>query len=133
MSQHDPTWVYPLWYSLRFLDLGDSFLFHVNDLGYYVFRYFLRPFLSSLFGISIMWIFVLLILIWKYLKLSLFLFIFFSVFCSAAVILTILPSSSLICSSPSLILLLIPSNVFFHFSYCIIQLLVCFLCLLALY
>ena len=40
-----------------------------------------------------------------------FLFIFFSIFCSAAVIYTTLSSSSFICSSASVILLLIPSSV----------------------
>ena len=45
--------------------------------------------------------------------LSLFLFILFSIFCSVAVISTILSFSSLIHSSASVILLLIPSSVFF--------------------
>ena len=47
------------------------------------------------------------------LRLSSFLFTLFSLFCSMAVISTILSSRSLICSSASVILLLIPSSVFF--------------------
>ena len=47
------------------------------------------------------------------LKLSSFLFILYSVLCSAVVISSILSSSSLIHSSGSVILLLIPSSVFF--------------------
>ena len=39
-----------------------------------------------------------------------------------AAISTTLPSNSLICSSATFILLLIPSSVFFQFSYCIFQL-----------
>ena len=48
----------------------------------------------------------------KSLRLSSILFILFSLFCSLAVISTILSYSSLICSSASVILLLIPSRVF---------------------
>jgi len=47
------------------------------------------------------------------LRLSSFLFILFSIFCSVAVIFTILSSRSCICSSASVILLLIPSGVLF--------------------
>ena len=40
--------------TLQFLDLGDCFLFHVREiLSYDLFRYFLKPFLSSS-GTSIM-------------------------------------------------------------------------------
>ena len=53
-------------------------------------------------------------LIWsqRSLRLSPVLFILFTLFCSLEVISTIYPSSSLICSSASDILLLIPSRVF---------------------
>ena len=49
--------------------------------------------------------------------LSSFLFILFSLFFNAAVISTILSSSSLIHSLSSVILLLIPYSIFFHFIY----------------
>ena len=42
-----PPWVYPVWYSLCFLDLVDYFLSHVREvLSYYLFKYFLRSSLS---------------------------------------------------------------------------------------
>ena len=47
--------------------------------------------------------------VFRPLRLSSFSFILFPIFCSAAVISTILSSRSLICSSASVILLLIPS------------------------
>ena len=47
------------------------------------------------------------------LRLSLFLFILFSLFCSASVISNIPSSSSLICSYASVILLLVPSSIYF--------------------
>ena len=107
MFQHVPPWVNPVWDSACFLDLGDCFLSHDRR----VFRYFFRPFLS-------------LISFWdpceanvgafdqRFLKLSSFLSILLSLFCSVSVISSILSSSSLIHSSASFILLLIPSNVF---------------------
>ena len=55
----------------------------------------------------------------RFLRLSLFLFILFSLICSVTVISTNLSCSSLIYSSASFILL-IPSSVFF--SYCIVHL-----------
>ena len=56
----------------------------------------------------------------------LFLFILFSLFCSVAVIYTILSSSSLMCSSASIVLLLIPCSVF------LISVIVLFICVLLL-
>ena len=42
-----PPWVYPVWDSLCFLDLVDYFLSHVREVfSYYLFKYFLRYFLS---------------------------------------------------------------------------------------
>ena len=55
------------------------------------------------------------------LKLSSYLFILFSLSCCTVLISTILSFSSSICSSPSFILLSIPSIVFF-FSYCVVHL-----------
>ena len=92
----------------------ECFLSHVREVfGYYLFKYFLRPFLSSPSGTPIMQTLVHLMLSQRSLILSLFLFILLSLFCSAAVISTNLSSSSLIHFSASLILLLIPSSVFF--------------------
>ena len=42
-------WVYPVWDPLCFLDLANYFLSHVGDVfSYYLFKYFLGPFLSLL-------------------------------------------------------------------------------------
>ena len=42
-----PPWVYPSWESLCFLALVDYFLSHVREIfSYYLFKYFLRSFLS---------------------------------------------------------------------------------------
>ena len=60
------------------------------------------------------------------LSLSPILFILSSLFCSVAVISSILFSSSLICSSGSVILLLIPSRVFL-ISFTVLFIIVCFL------
>jgi len=47
VSWHIPPCVYPVWGSLHFLDLNECFLSHVREIsGYYLFKYFLRPFLS---------------------------------------------------------------------------------------
>ena len=63
-----------------------------------------------------------LILFQRSLRLSSILFILFPLFCSSAVICTILSSNSFIHSSASVILLLTPSRVFFNFSNCVIHL-----------
>ena len=66
--------------------------------SYYLFKYFLRSFLSLIsFWDPIMWFFTNLVLSQMSLMLSSFLFILFSIFCSVAVISTILSSRSLIC------------------------------------
>ena len=49
VSWHVPPWVYPAWDPLHFLDLGDCFLSQVKEVfSYYLFKYFLRSFLSLL-------------------------------------------------------------------------------------
>ena len=72
-------WVYPTWDSLCFLDLDDSFLCHIRDFfGYYLFKYFLRSFLSPSFSsTTIMWMLMCLMLFQRSLRLSSFLFILF--------------------------------------------------------
>ena len=47
VSRCVPPWVYPSWDSMCFLDLVDYFLSHVWEVfSYYLFKYFLRSFLS---------------------------------------------------------------------------------------
>ena len=47
VSQCAPSWVYPAWDSLCFLDLVDYFLSHVGEaFSCYLFKYFLGSFLS---------------------------------------------------------------------------------------
>ena len=115
MSLSVPPWVYPSWDSLCFLDLGECFLSHVREVfNYYLFKYFLRFFLSLFSsGIPIMRMLVCFMLSQRSLRPSSFLFILFSLFCSTALIFTILSSSSIIHYSASVILLLIPFRVFF--------------------
>ena len=60
-----------------------------------------------------MWMLVLFNVVPEVSRLPTFLFNLFSIFCSTAVLPSILSSSSFICSSSSFILLLIPSSVFF--------------------
>ena len=107
-------WVYPVWNSLCLLDLIDYFLFHVGEnFNYNLFKIFSYPlFFSSSSGTPIIWMLVHLILSQKSLRLSPVFSILFTLFCSSEVIVSILSSSSLICSSVSDILLLIPSRVF---------------------
>jgi len=99
---------------LCLLDLIDYFLFHVGEIfNYNLFKIFLVPFLfSSSSGTPIIQMLVHLIWSQRSLRLSSALFILFTLFCSSEVISTILSSSSLIRSSASNILLLIPSRVF---------------------
>ena len=86
-SQHVPPWVYPAWASLQCLDLGAYFLFCVRKVfSYYLFKYFLRYFLSFPFGSPIMQILVHLMLPQRSLRLFSFHLVLFSLFCSVAVI-----------------------------------------------
>ena len=101
MSQHVSPWVYPVWNSLSFLDLGGYFLSHVREIFVYnLFKYFLRSFLFFPSGTPIMQMLVCLMLSQRSLRLSSFLFNLFSLFCSTAVISTILSSQSLILLQP---------------------------------
>ena len=112
MSWHVSPCVYPVWDSLCFLDLIDYFLSHVREVfDYNLFKCFLRPFLFF-FWDPYNRMLVCLMLSQKSLRLSSILFILYSLFCLVAVISTILSSNSLIRSSASVILLLIPSSVF---------------------
>ena len=95
--------------TLCFLNLVDYFLSHVREVfSYYLLKYFLRSFfsLSSPSGTPIMWMLVYLMLSQRSIRLSLFLLILFSIFCSVLVISTILSSRSFIHSFASVILFL---------------------------
>ena len=107
-------WVYPVWDSLGFLDLGDYFLPHFREVfNYYLLKYFLMVILfvfSS--GTPIIRMLEHFILSWRSLRLPLFLLIHFSFFFSDSCISTILSSTSLILSSAPVILLFVASRVF---------------------
>ena len=50
MSWSVSPWIYPVWDSLSFLDLGDYFLPHFREVfNYYLLKYFLMVFLLVLF------------------------------------------------------------------------------------
>ena len=107
-----PPWVFPAWVSLGFLGLADYFLSHVQGVfSYYLFKYFLRSFLSSSPGTPIMGMLVHLMLPQTSLRLSSF--HPFYIFCSVAMISTILSSRSFTPASVSLILLWISFTVLF--------------------
>ena len=112
MSWHVSPWVYPIWGFLCLLDLTDYSLFHVGEISknYNLFKIFSHPFFLSSSGTPVSWV----CLIWsqRSLRLCSALFILFTLFCSSKVSPFILSSSSLIHSSASDILLLIPSWVF---------------------
>ena len=77
-------WVYPVWNSLGFLDLGDSFLPHFREVfNYYLLKYFLMVFLlSSSSGTPMIWMLGHLTLSQRSLRLSSFLLILFFLFSS---------------------------------------------------
>ena len=117
-------WVYPTCYSLCFLDLVDYFLSQIREVfNYYPFKYFLRFFLSlfSSSGTCIMQMLVFSMLSQRFLRMSSFLFIMFSI---------------LLCGidlhhSGQMMQVIYP---FFHFSYsaidsflCVLFILVCLL------
>ena len=104
-------WVYPVWDSLGFLDLGDYFLPHVRDVfNYYLLEYFVMAFLFVFFFWdsydSNVGVFDIVPEVSEVVLIS-----FNSFFLYVSFISTILPSTSLILSSASVILLLVPSRV----------------------
>ena len=111
MSWGVSPWVYPVRDCLGFLDLGDYFLPHFREVfNYYLLKYFLMVFLFVFF-------------FWDPYDLNvgafnivpevseIVLISFNSFFLSVSFISTILSSTSLILSSASVILLLVPSRV----------------------
>ena len=106
-SRYGMLWVYTVWDSLCFLDLGVCFLSQVREVfSYYVFKFILCPFFSSPSGTPIMWVLVCVMLSQRSLKLFKYYFflfeflkILFSYFYSVWVISTTFASSLLICAS----------------------------------
>ena len=111
MSSGVSPWVYPVWDSLGFLDLGDYFLPHFREVfNYYLLNYFLMVFLFVFFFWdsydSNVGAFNIVPQVSEVVLIS-----FYSFFLSVSFISTILSSTSLILSSASVILLLVPSRV----------------------
>ena len=114
MSWDVSPWVYPVWDSLGFLDLGDYFLPHFREVfNYYLLKYFLMVFLFVFFFWdsydSNVGVFNIVPEVSEVVLIS-----FHSFFLSVSFISTILSSTSLTLSSASLILLLVPSRVFLN-------------------
>ena len=112
MSWHVSPWIYPVWDSLRFLDLIISFpilekFFNITSNIFSVPFFFSSssgtPYNSNVGAFNVP----------EVSETVLNSFHSFSLFCSAVVISTILSNRSLIRSSASVILLLIPSREFF--------------------
>ena len=105
-------WVYPVWDSLGFLDLGGYFFPHFRDVfNYYLLKYFLMAFLFVFFWDSYdsnVGAFKIVPVVSEVVLMS-----FNSFFLSASFIPTILSFTSLILTSVSVILLLVPSRVLF--------------------
>ena len=100
MPQCVPPWIYSTWDFLCFLDLVDYFLSHIKEIfSYYLFKYFLRSYFSLFFWDPYNVNLGLFNVVPESLRLPSFLFILLSIFCSAAVISTILSSRLFICSS----------------------------------
>ena len=107
-------WVYPVWDSLGFLDLGDYFFPHFMEVfNYYLLKYFLMAFLSVFFFWdsydSNVGAFNTVLEVSEIVLISFNSFLFFL---SDSFISTILSSNSLILSSASVILLFVASRVF---------------------
>ena len=105
--------VYPVWDSLGLLDLGGYFLSHVKDaFDYNLLKYFLTPFLFVYFFWdpynSNVGAFNVVPAVSETVSIS----FYYVLLCSVSVISTLLSSSSLICSSASVFLVLVPSSVF---------------------
>ena len=122
MSWHVSPWVYPVWDSLRFLDLIDYFLSHFGDVFNYISSNIFSDhfFFSSSSRMPIIQMLVHLMLSQRSLRLPSILFILFCLFGSATVISTLyLPAhlsvllSQLFCYRFLLL--------YFNFSYCVVH------------
>ena len=108
MSWGVSPWIYPVWDTLGFLDLGGYFLPHFRDVfSYYLLKYFLTPFLFVVFFWdtydSNVGVFNIVPEVSEIVLIS-----FHSFFLSASFISTILSSTSLILPYASVNLLLVP-------------------------
>ena len=113
MSWGVSPWVYPVWDSLGFLDLGDYLLPHFREVfNYYILKDFLMVFLFAFFFCdscdSNIGAFNIVTEVSEVVLISFNSFLFFLY---VSFISTILSSTSLILSSASVILLLVPSRV----------------------
>ena len=114
MSWGISPWIYPVWHSLGFLDLGGYFLPHVREVfNYYFLKYFLMAFLFVFFFWdsydSNVGAFDIVPEVSEVVLIS---FNFFLFSLSASFISTILSSTTLILSSASVILLLVQPGLF---------------------
>ena len=111
MSWGVPPWVYPVWDSLGFLDLGDYFLPHFREVfNYYLLKYFLIVFLFVFFWDSCDLNVGAFHIVLEVSEIVLISFNSFFFFLLCFIYFTILSSTSLILSSAS-VLLLVPSRV----------------------
>ena len=113
MSWGVSPWIYPVWASLGFLDLGDYFLPHFREVfNYYLLKDFVMVFLFVFFFWdsynSNVGTFNVVLEVSEIVLISFNLFFFFL---SDSSISTILSSTSLILSSASVSLLFVPSRV----------------------
>ena len=109
MSWGVSPWVYPVWDSLGFLDLGDYFLPRFREVFSSYLKYFLIPFVFFFFWDtyeSNFGVFNIVPGVSEVVLIS-----FNSLFLSASFISTILSSTSLMLSYASVILLMVPSRV----------------------
>ena len=106
---HISPWVYPISDSLAFLGLGGYFLSNVREVfNYNLFKYFLIRCFFFYFFRDLYYLNVgVFNVVPEIFETVLITFYSFSLFCSASVISTIQSSSSLICSSASVILLFV--------------------------
>ena len=120
-------WVYLVWDSLGFLDLGNYFLPLLGKFSTIISSIFSWFFFLSSSGTPMIRMLVRLISSWRSLRLSSFLLFRFYFFLSDSFISNILSSTSLILSSASLILLFVASTIcclqlfVFDLIYCIIH------------
>ena len=124
MSWGISPWVYPVWNSLGYSDLGGYFLPHFREVfSYYLLEYFLMAFLFFFFfWDSYDWNVGAFHIVPEVREVVLISFDSFFFFLSASFFFpTILSSTSLILSCASVILLLVPSRVPLISVYCIIH------------
>ena len=121
MSWGVSPWVYPVWDTLYFLGLDVYFLpYFWKVFNYYILTYFLMVFLFDFFWDSYDSNVGAFNIVPEVSEIVLILLIHFSFFLSDSFVSTILSSASLILSFASVILLLVPSRVFWsqllHYS-----------------